>query len=64
MKNNGMMSVGKPGNFGEKSQKLNHGSKQIEEIYHVTNENGACQISCKTCRIVFKTKIFVRIKIA
>ena len=29
---------------GKKSQKFNHGNKQIKERDHVTNENGACQI--------------------
>ena len=28
----------------EKSQKFDHGNKQIKERGHVTNENGACQI--------------------
>ena len=30
MKNDGMLSIGKPGHFGEKSQKFNHGNKQIK----------------------------------
>ena len=64
MKNDGMMSVGKPGHFWEKSQKLNDGNKQIEERQYVTNKNGACWLSCKTSRIIFKTKIFVRTNIA
>ena len=45
MKNDGMLSIGKPGHFGEKSQKFNHSNKQIKERDHITNENGACQIS-------------------
>ena len=64
MKNDGMLSIGKPGHFGEKSQKFNHGNKQIKERDHVTNENGACQIRFKTCRIIFKIEIFVRTNMA
>ena len=48
------------GGGGGGSQNLNHSNKQTEEREHITNKNGACWISCKTCQIVFKTKIFVR----
>ena len=49
---------------GKKSQKFNHGNKQIKERDHVTNKNGACQIGFKTCRIIFNIEIIVRTNMA
>ena len=49
--------------FWGKSHK-NSTTEQIKEKDHVTNENGACQIRFKTCRIIFKIEIFVRTNMA